>query len=283
MEYIKRLIEDKIERKLKLNGAVLITGPKNIGKTTTSLKFCKSSIFLKESKETLLRAEINYKVAIDGEKPRLIDEWQLLPFIYNSIKTEIDRIGKKSQYILCGSNTPSVTKAEVLHSGAGRISTLIMRTMSLMEMNLSLKYVNLNDLLSKKKLNLLFDGGPTVEDYCKIIIKGGWPNNYDLTFEESQENIQDYLESIYQKELIFLDSKPSPRNIKALISAISRNISHETTLSTLGKEMRMGDNTPSDITIRTYLDQLTSMFILDELEVWKTHYRSSVRTKEKPK
>jgi predicted AAA+ superfamily ATPase len=157
-------------------------------------------------------------------------------------------------------------KIKVLHSGAGRISTIKMRTMSLQEMGLSNKIVNLSNLLAKNQQINHSDESLKLEDYAKCIIKGGWPDNLKKNEINSASMVEDYIEYICAKENVNAKFTIQYQRLKAIIESLARNVAHETSLNTIAIDMRLGSTVPTDETVRSYLDHLTSIFILEELE-----------------
>jgi predicted AAA+ superfamily ATPase len=220
-------------------------------------------------------------VVLSGDTPRLIDEWQLVPSIWNAVRYEIDRRRAKGQFILTGSVAPSDDISA--HSGAGRIARLTLRTMSLAESGDSEKSVNFNDLFVKER-QIGGLGGAKIEDYARLIVRGGMPALVREKTEIAHEAMLDYVENVAYADMRTLASPPTPERIAALIRSLSRNISTEATLEKLAAETGLIDSTSIAVaTIRKYLDQLAEIFILEELPAWKTHIRSAVQQRVKPK
>ena len=279
--YSERLLDKKIEKKLKSTGGILLKGVRFCGKTTTAMRHAASVVRLDESEQIREQATLVPQIVLQGDTPRLLDEWQLVPSIWNAVRAEIDRRSRKGQFILTGSASPADDISA--HTGAGRFARLTLRTMSLVESNDSVKSVNFNDLfIEKTEIGGL--GGIEIEDYAKLIVRGGMPALINETPEIAQEAMIDYVENIAYVDMRALPAPPTPERIAALIRSLSRNISTESTLEKLAAETGFTDKSPMVAsTVRKYLDQLSAIFVLEELPAWKTHIRSSVQQRIKPK
>ena len=280
-KYRQRYIDQKIGRKLKSTGGIMLKGARFSGKTTTAMFHSASVVRFDESEQIRQQATLMPAVILSGKTPRLIDEWQLVPNIWNSVRYEIDKRGAKGQFILTGSVAPSDVISA--HSGAGRIARLTLRTMSLAESKDSENCVNFNDLFIKNSQIGGF-GGAKINDYAHLMVRGGMPALINEKTEIAYEAMLDYVENVAYADMRTLDSPPTPERIAALIRSLSRNISTEATLEKLARETGLTDTTPiATSTVRKYLDQLTAIFILEELPSWKTHIRSAVQQRVKPK
>ena len=279
--YSDRLIDKKIEKKLKSTGGILLKGVRFCGKTTTAMRHAASFVRFDESEQIREQATLVPQVVLQGDTPRLLDEWQLVPSIWNAVRFEIDRRSEKGQFILTGSASPSDNIST--HTGAGRIARMMLRTMSLAESNESIRSVNFNDLFLKNtQIGGL--GGVEIQDYAKLIVRGGMPALIHETPEIAQEAMIDYVENIAYIDMRTLSTPPTPERIAALIRSLSRNISTESSLEKLAVETGFTDkSTMAASTVRKYLDQLSEIFVLEELPAWKTHIRSSVQQRIKPK
>ncbi|MDR1880389.1 MAG: DUF4143 domain-containing protein [Tannerellaceae bacterium] len=279
--YSTRLIDRKISKKLKSTGGILLKGARYCGKTTTALFHAASSVRFDESEQIREQATLMPHIVLQGETPRLIDEWQLVPSIWNAARYEIDRRRAKGQFILTGSASPSDDISA--HTGAGRFARITLRTMSLAESGDSIKSVDFRDCF-EKSAQIGGLGGAAIEDYARLIVRGGMPALVGEPVEIAHEAMRDYVENIAFIDMQKLDSPPTPERIAALIRSLSRNISTETSLEKLASETGI-DGKPgiAASTIRKYLDQLTEIFILEELPAWKTHIRSAVQQRVKPK
>ena len=281
LSYSGRLLDRRIEKKLKSTGGILLKGVRFCGKTTTALHHAASSVRFDKSEMLREQAALAPQIVLQGETPRLIDEWQLVPSIWNAVRAEIDERAAKGQFILTGSASPSNDLST--HTGAGRIARLTLRTMSLSESNDSIKAVIFNDLFLKEaEIGGL--GGVELIDYANLIVRGGMPALVSETPEIAQEAMLDYVENIAYIDMRTLPAPPTPERIAALIRSLSRNISTEASLEKLATETGFTDKSVmSASTVRKYLDQLTEIFVLEELPAWKTHIRSTTQQRVKPK
>jgi predicted AAA+ superfamily ATPase len=280
-EYKIRLIDEKISKKLKSTGGILLKGARYCGKTTTAVFHAASVVRLDASELIREQAALMPQIVLQGETPRLVDEWQLVPSIWNAARYEIDQRAAKGQFILTGSASPSDDISA--HTGAGRFARLTLRTMSLAESGDSSKTVNFRDCFNKgAEVGSL--GGAKIEDYAHFLVRGGMPALVGETTEIAREAMIDYVENIAYVDMQKLDSPPTPERVTALISSLSRNISTEVSLEKLAAETGLtGPASMAASTVRKYLDQLSEIFILEELPSWKTHIRSAVQQRVKPK
>lgn len=278
--YKNRLLDEKINKKLQSVGGILLKGARFCGKTTTALHHAASSVRLDESEIIREQAALTPKIVLQGETPRLIDEWQLVPSIWNVVRSEIDSRSAKGQFMLTGSASPSDDISA--HTGAGRIARLTLRTMSLAESGDSVKSVNFSDLFVNSR-PVGGAGGAAIEDYARLIVRGGMPALIGETPAVASEAMRDYVENIAYVDMRMLTSPPMPERIAALIRSLSRNISTEASLEKLAAEAGITDKLMAASTVRKYLDQLSAIFVLEELPAWRTHIRSSVQQRVKPK
>jgi predicted AAA+ superfamily ATPase len=278
--YEPRLIDALIGRKLKTLGAVVLRGPRAVGKTTTALHHAASSVRLDQRKDLIDIAEITPETLLAGDVPRLVDEWQLAPSIWNSIRAEVDARGLPGQFILTGSAAPAEDKTR--HTGAGRMARLTLRPMTLSEQRQTTAQISFADLFARGAV-IGGMGGPDVPEYAKLIIKGGWPAWHGRGVDVAMDALRDYVDNIADVDLRLLDGRSEPVRMAALIKALARNISTEASLKKLAVESEIPSGGLSTPTVRKYLDQLTRIFVLEELPAWKPHIRSSIRTRVKPK
>jgi predicted AAA+ superfamily ATPase len=280
-DYKLRLIDDKISKKLKSSGGILLKGARYCGKTTTAAFHAASVVRFDASEQIRQQAVLMPHIVLQGETPRLIDEWQLVPSIWNAARYEIDKRSAKGQFILTGSASPSDDISA--HTGAGRFARLTLRTMSLAESDDSTKSVNFRDCFNQgAEIGGL--GGAKIEDYACFLVRGGMPALVEESAEIAHEAMLDYVENIAYVDMQKLDSLPTPERVAALIRTLSRNISTEASLEKLAAETGLTDPAPmAASTVRKYLDQLSEIFILEELPSWKTHIRSAVQQRVKPK
>ena len=282
--YYERLIETRIERKLKSSGAVLVAGPKFCGKTTTCMLYQNSYIKL-NTKQSIAMARLNPKGVLVGEKPRLIDEWQKAPDIWNHIKDDLDFDYQFGKYILTGSSTPA-DKTDVHHSGAGRIAPLLMRPMTLWESKES---------NGKVSLASLFEGGTdypldmnaefTLEDVAFLLCRGGWPIAVQAPRDIALEITKNYYGGLF----IFDDSEnerfrnKKPEVLRMILRSYARNISTEAAVSTIISDIRQSNERSMDTkTYDDYMEALKDLYIIEDMEAWNPNIRSKTSIRSTP-
>lgn len=282
--YYSRLVEKEIELKLRTSGAVVVAGPKFCGKTTTCMLFQKSFVKL-NTKQSIAMARMNPKAVLQGEKPRLIDEWQKAPDIWNQVKDELDFNYEFGKYILTGSSTPA-DKTEVHHSGAGRITPVKMRPMSLWESKESKGTVSLMDLFSGGNefpwdLNSDF----TLNDVAYLICRGGWPISVLAPEEISIEITKNYWNGLF----VFEDCEnerfrnKKPEVLKMIVRSYARHISTEAAISTIIADVRQSNERKMDEkTFDDYKEALQDLYILEDMPAWNPNIRSKTSIRSTP-
>ena len=284
--YKKRIADDKIERYLKLFGAISIEGPKYCGKTWAGRYHSNSEILLHkttgEQSNNVELAKMSPSIVLEGEKPRLIDEWQEATNLWDEIRIDVDKTGLKGQYILTGSSTPN--REGIAHSGAGRYGKIHLRTMSLYESGDSTGNISLEDLCNNK-----FKGKATGEvdlrNLAMLIIRGGWPANLKYSAKDASEAIEEYINLIIDDDLYRLDGVNRDKHkVRLLLKSLARNESTTVSNMTLKKDINEKDHEDIDIdTLASYLNALDKLFLLDNDEPFSTNVRSSVRVKQSEK
>lgn len=282
--YYDRLVEKEIELKLRTSGAIVVAGPKFCGKTTTCMLYQKSFIKL-NTKQAIAMARMNPKGVLSGDNPRLIDEWQKAPDIWNQVKDDLDVKYEFGKYILTGSSTPA-DKTEVHHSGAGRIAPVKMRPMSLWESKESKGTVSLEDL---------FDGGKTfpwdlnqdfqLKDVAHLICRGGWPIAVLAPEEIAIEITKNYWNGLF----VFEDSEnerfrnKKPEVLRMIVRSYARHISTEAALATIIADVRQSNERTMDHkTFSDYLEALNDLYILEDMEAWNPNIRSKTSIRSTP-
>lgn len=283
--YKPRIIDNMIEEYLKAFGAVCIEGAKWCGKTWSSIYHSNSSIMIGNPEGNFQNkklAETAPSIALEGERPRLIDEWQEVPRLWDAVRYEVDKTAEKGQFILTGSATPN--HKGVLHSGAGRIGKLRMRPMSLYESGDSTGDVSLRDLCNgnmKEKLT----GEVDLRKIIEFIVRGGWPGNLNVPIERAGLLPESYINAILDDDVYRIDGvKRDTNKMKLLLSSLARNESTTVTNKTLKKDIKEIDDEDIDIdTVAAYLDIFTRLFILDNQKPFAENIRSSVKVKQSEK
>ena len=279
-EYRERVADTTVRRALTSFGAVVLEGPRAVGKTTTGLRHSASSVRVDASPQLADLAETAPSAFLAGAVPRLIDEWQLAPTLWNAVRHEVDHRGEPGQFILTGSATPS--DDETRHSGAGRFHRVRLRPMALAESGESTRSINLRDVMDGECVGAI--GGPTVGDYAHLIVRGGWPALVEAPQRSAADYLTSYLDDISRVDLPAMDVRVDPVRMRALIRALARNIATETSLAKLAREAEIGPAgaATSAQTVRRHLDALTRVFVVEEVPAWAPHLRSKVRLRVQP-
>lgn len=273
--YKERLIDKKIEECLKIFGAVSIVGPKYCGKTWTSLAHSKSVKYINSNDKKLhTLAQMDVNQILVGEYPILIDEWQLIPSIWDCVRRKCDEDKIKGKFILTGSATEKENTID--HSGAGRICKLDMGTMSLFESGESDGYVSLNDLFK----NIEFKGHLTkelsLEDIANLIMRGGWPDNIENTPKESQLIVKSYIKDILDKDINEIDGVKRDRNkMEMLLKSLARNESSLASNETLIKDVIENEyDSINKETVGEYLNVLDKLHLIQNQQAFNPNVRS---------
>ena len=282
--YYERLIEEQIALKLKTSGAVVVAGPKFCGKTTTCMLYQKSFVKL-NTKQAIAMARMNPKAVLVGDNPRLIDEWQKAPDIWNQVKDDLDFNYEFGKYILTGSSTPA-DKTEVHHSGAGRIAPLNMRPMTLWESKESKGTVSLNDLFEGGE-NFTWDMNQdfTLEDVAFLLCRGGWPIAVLAPRDIALEITKNYYNGLF----VFEDSEnerfrnKKPEVLRMILRSYARNISSEAAVSTIISDIRQSNERTMDTkTYDDYMEALKDLYIIEDMEAWNPNIRSKTSIRSTP-
>ena len=284
-EYKQRIVDRLLARKLAGKGAVLIEGPKWCGKTTTARQQAKSMLDLGDSeilKQSQQMMEVSPKTLLQGETPRLIDEWQTMPLLWDSIRSEVDRRGTFSQFILTGSSVLPQAD-EMTHSGTGRFARVKMRPMSLIESGESSGSVSLREL---------FDGGIfepqtnrlDLQEMAYLTCRGGWPQATLLDGDLALDQALDYVDAVVEHDIQRVDGvKRSPERTRLLLRSYARNISQQVSYGTIKADMLSNDSKSLDEdTVADYVKALKRLFVIEDLEAWNPNIRSksAIRTSD---
>ena len=282
-KYKQRISDRILKRKVLGKGAVLIEGPKWCGKTTTAKQLAKSVLDLGDSsvlRQSAQLIELSPKTLLDGKTPRLIDEWQALPPIWDSIRSEVDKRGEPSQFILTGSSVLPEAD-ETIHSGTGRYAYIKMRPMSLYESGESNGKVSLSDLFEGKPFETQTND-LTIDDITYLTCRGGWPWATLISKEVALDQAFDYVDSVVNKDIQRVDGvKRNPERAKLLLRSYARNISQQVPLSTIRKDMLANDSSTLDEdTVTDYIKALKKLFVIEDLTAWNPNLRSkaAIRT-----
>jgi predicted AAA+ superfamily ATPase len=274
----ERIVERLVAGRLRTHGAVLLTGPKAVGKTTTARCFAASEVRLDQDRAALTAAQTDPRLVLDGEHPRLIDEYQLAPGVWNAVRGRIDDLGGKGLYLLTGSSTPE--NEERGHTGARRIAALRMRTMTLLERGLSSGAVSVGALL---------DGLPveaearrlSVTEAIEALAIGGWPDSLTLAPTDALDANVDYLDMIVHTDVHRVDrARRDPDGVGRLVASYARNVATSASLRTIA---RTAERPLAETTLHDYLRVLGRLFLIEDQPSWKPQLRSRVRLAATPK
>ena len=281
-KYMPRLIDKKVETYLKTFGALCIEGPKWCGKTWTSAYHCKSEILLGNPEGNFQNrrlAEMSPSLVLSGEHPRLIDEWQEVPPLWDAVRYAVDETGGKGQFIMTGSATPN--HKGIMHSGAGRIARLRMRPMSLYEAGFSSGDVSL-EKLCEGQLTPELTGEVGLPRLIEYILRGGWPGSIDLPLAEASLLPKEYVKAIVEDDVYRMDGiKRDTNKMRLLLRSLARNESTTVTNRTLKNDVKEIDDEDIDAnTINEYLNIFERLFLINNQKPFAASVRSSVRIKQ---
>lgn len=277
--YRPRIIDGLLAKKLQAKGAVLIEGPKWCGKTTTAEEIARSNVMLartdiKAEFKNLL--EIDIDIALSGEPPMLIDEWQTIPKLWDAVRYTVDRRRKMSQFILTGSAVPDKeNEKEIEHSGTGRFAWLTMRPMALFESGESTGEISLINLFSTPT-NIIAKNSLKLNDIAFLICRGGWPMSVGLSEEAALEQAFDYYDAVTKEDIIRIDGvKRTSERAQRLMRAYARHQGTQVSISTIKDDLKNNDSLKiDDDTISSYLDALRKIYVIEDMPAWNPNLRS---------
>lgn len=283
--YKPRIIDKQVEEYLQTFGAICIEGPKWCGKTWTSSYHANSEFFLADPTGNFQNrrlAEIAPNTVLEGVTPRLIDEWQEYPPLWDAVRYKVDQTNQKGQFILTGSATPN--HKGILHSGAGRIAKLRMRTMSLYESGDSSGQVSL-EALCNGQLTPAMTGEVDLKNLINLIIRGGWPGSLGLPLKQAALLPQQYLQAVIDDDVYRIDEvKRSTQKMRLLLMSLARNESTTATNALLKADIKEKDSQDIDAnTVTAYLDIFKRLFLTDNQPPFASNVRSSVRVRQAEK
>ena len=280
--YLARISDEELKRKLDASGALLIRGIKACGKTQSAKQLAASMISFDQDEQVPLLMETASERLLLGEAPRLIDEWQEYPKIWNYVRHEVDHRNKTSQFILTGSSNPEENVK--MHSGAGRFTVLDMRTMSWQEMGYSSGEISLGKLLNG--INQQTSDTPTdLESIVERIIKGGFPAILNKSLAQAMEINRAYVDLLAEVDMSRVsDVKRNPDKVRGLLRALARNVATTVDITVLEKDVKLNENTDvSRPTIYDYLEALNRLMIIEDQPAWNAHIRSSASLRKSAK
>lgn len=281
--YRKRVADEILKRKLEGKGAVLIEGPKWCGKTTTAEQIAGSILYMddpEKREQNALMSTLNPKMLLDGDSPRLIDEWQIVPKLWDAIRFEIDHRKGFGHFILTGSAVP-VETTEITHSGTGRITWMTMRPMSLFESGESSGEVSLGELFRTPE----FIEGKSVLDLNRLAFvccRGGWPQTLEMRDEIALDQAYDYLEAVVNNDINRADGvRKDSEKVRRLMRSYARNQGTQTPNTVLAEDIKYNDGTSiGEETVASYVSALKKIFVVEDVPAWNPNLRSktAIRT-----
>ena len=283
--YKKRIADELLVKKLKGKGAVLIQGPKWCGKTTTAEQISGSILYMsnpEDKEQNLTLADINPKLLLDGDVPRLIDEWQIAPKLWDAIRFEVDHRKAEGQFILTGSAVPA-NMNDVVHTGTGRFSWLTMRPMTLYESGESNGSVSLLKLFNSSS-KISGTSKLELEDVAFLCCRGGWPRSIFMEKDIALEQAYDYYDAVVNSDISRVDNiTRSPERAKNLMRSYARNIGSQASNETLKNDIINNDSFSLDTdTVLSYINALKKIFVVEESPAWNPNLRSktAIRTSD---
>lgn len=276
-KYRKRIADDILKRKLEGKGAVLVEGPKWCGKTTTAEQFAASVLYMddpEKKEQNIAMSELSPKRLLNGDTPRLIDEWQLAPKLWDAIRFEVDHRSKLGQFILTGSAVPADT-TEITHSGTGRFTWLTMRPMSLYESGDSTGEVSLENLFSGTK-DIEGDSNLSIDRLAFLVCRGGWPQSVDMRDEIALDQAFDYYDAVVHSDINRADGvQKNAEKVKRLMRSYARNQGAQVPNTVLSRDISTNEDTPiSEETVASYVDALRKIFVVEDMPAWNPNLRS---------
>ncbi|MBO4545813.1 MAG: ATP-binding protein [Verrucomicrobia bacterium] len=283
--YRKRIADQLLARKLASKGAVLIEGPKWCGKTTTAEQAAKSILYMSDpenEKQNLLMADISPKALLEGTAPRLIDEWQIAPKLWDAVRFEVDHRDGPGQFILTGSAVPASTE-NIHHTGTGRFSWLMMRPMSLYESGESSGEISLKSLF-ETPAEITAKNNLSLNEIAFLTCRGGWPGAYSLKDSAALDQAFDYFDAVVKSDISRVDGvKRNPDRVRRLMCSYARNQGTPASLSTIHKDIAANDaDSLQEDTVFSYINALKKIFVVENMAAWNPNLRSrtSIRTSD---
>lgn len=278
MPYAARVADQELRVHLAATGAVLVEGPKACGKTETARQIAASEVLLDVEANAREAAKLDPRLILAGDVPRLIDEWQLEPEIWNHVRRAVDERVDPGQFILAGSAQP--TDEETRHTGAGRISRLRMRPMSLFELGVSSGEISLSALLAGETASAS-DPGLDLQGLSDLICRGGWPAFRSLEIPQALRRVRGYLGEVPRDTERLAGNRPE--RVSRLLESLARNVATLVSASTLAADASRPEDPVSDEAVASYLSSLSRLFVIEDQPAWQPHLRSRYRLRRAPK
>ncbi len=281
--YKPRIVDEILAKKLETKGAVLIEGPKWCGKTTTAFQQAKSVLRMDnplEKEQNLTLSKLNPQRLLTGDNPRLIDEWQIAPTLWDTVRYEVDQRGKMGQFILTGSAVPPDTK-EITHSGTGRFTWLTMRPMTLYESGDSTGQVSLKSLF-EGNLNVDGENPLDIDKLAYLICRGGWPQAVGLKTEVALQQAFDYYDAVVKSDINRADGvNKNPERVKRIMKSYARNQGSQIASTVIAQDIAVNEaETINEDTVHSYIEALKKIFVVEDMPAWNPNLRSksAIRT-----
>ena len=284
MEYYPRLCDKLLKQQLESSGAVLVEGPKWCGKTSTSREASKSILYMQDPDRGpgyIRLADTMPSQLLQGEKPRVIDEWQEAPVLWDAVRFDVDKTGLRGQYILTGSAVPREDEIPK-HTGTGRISRLKMRPMTLFESRESNGSVSLKELF-EGKTDIFGENPLSIPDLATALCRGGWPNAV-ASGDKSSKTARNYVDAVVNYDIQRVDGiERNPFRARTLLRSYARNISTMAAITTIMGDVKANDTTISENTVYIYVNALRKIVLIEDIPAWKPSLRSksAIRTSDK--
>lgn len=283
-KYISRVADDVLKDRLEARGAILVEGPKWCGKSTTAARAAGSAVYLQDPstrEQNIMLAQADSSRFLRGATPRLIDEWQVIPFIWDAVRFEVDQRGEFGQFLLTGSVTPPDTD-EITHSGTGRIGRMRMRTMSLAESGDSSREVSLERLFADPDAAIEGASDKSLEELAFLLCRGGWPTTVGRKPHVALQQAVDYFEDLVNTDFAKVDDvRRNPERVARFLRTYARNSASEAPYTTMAKDMQANEpRGMSEDTIASYAQAVRRLFVIEDLPAWQPNLRSraAVRT-----
>lgn len=284
-KYRKRIADMVLKNKLSAKGAVLIEGAKWCGKTTTAAQIAGSILYMQDprtKKQNMMMAELDPSLLLDGETPRLLDEWQIAPQLWDAVRFEVDQRDSFGQFILTGSAVP-ILDEETTHTGTGRISRMKMRPMSLFESGDSVGTVSLRGLFQSPE-RIAAKNPLTLKDVAFLICRGGWPKALQDSEKIALQQAFDYYDAVVESDISRVDGiSRNPERVKLLMRSYARNIGSQAATSAIKADLSPNETSSLDEdTIYSYMNALRKIFVIEDMPAWNPNLRSktAIRTHE---
>ena len=279
--YRQRVVDSEMAEALAASPAVVVEGPRACGKTWTGRRFARSEVLFDATSASRLAAQVAPGELLAGPVPRLLDEWQLAPDIWNAMRRVCDDRGAAGQFILTGSANPPDDTTR--HTGAGRILRVRMRPMSLHESGESDGSVSLGSLLASEPCSAT-EAALQLPDIVELVCRGGWPGLLGDRPPVAQRRLRSYLDEISRTDISRVDGVArDPDGVRRLLLSLARNASTEATLKTLGTDASINGDQLHTETVKSYLGALRRLFVVEELRCWRPHLRSRAELRSRPK